>query len=65
MSDSLCVGVCMIDWEAGVCLGCGRSAAEIDASAPESTSATAPARDASASASFAADAVPALEGSVG
>ncbi|MBN8442043.1 MAG: DUF1289 domain-containing protein [Thauera sp.] len=27
--DALCVGVCMMDWEAGVCLGCGRTADEI------------------------------------
>ncbi len=35
--DALCVGVCMIDWDAGVCLGCGRTADEINgvpASAP-------------------------------
>ena len=30
-ADALCVGVCMIDWEAGVCLGCGRSTDEIHA----------------------------------
>lgn len=30
MSDPLCVGVCMIDWDAGVCLGCGRTTDEID-----------------------------------
>lgn len=30
MSDSLCVGVCMIDWDSGVCLGCGRTPEEID-----------------------------------
>lgn len=30
MSDALCVGVCMIDWDAGVCLGCGRTADEIN-----------------------------------
>lgn len=30
MSDALCVGVCMIDWDSGVCLGCGRTPAEID-----------------------------------
>jgi len=30
MSDSLCVGVCMIDWDSGVCLGCGRTSEEID-----------------------------------
>lgn len=30
MSDSLCVGVCMMDWDAGVCLGCGRTQDEID-----------------------------------
>lgn len=29
-SDALCVGVCMIDWDTGVCLGCGRSADEIN-----------------------------------
>lgn len=34
MSDSLCVGVCMIDWDAGVCIGCGRSTAEIEGEAP-------------------------------
>ena len=27
--DALCVGVCMIDWDSGVCLGCGRTADEI------------------------------------
>lgn len=31
MSDPLCVGVCMIDWAAGVCMGCGRTTEEIDA----------------------------------
>lgn len=30
MSDALCVGVCMIDWDSGVCLGCGRTSEEID-----------------------------------
>jgi len=30
MSDALCVGVCMIDRDSGVCLGCGRSPEEID-----------------------------------
>ena len=29
-ADALCVGVCMIDWDSGVCLGCGRTADEID-----------------------------------
>ena len=29
-SDALCVGICMIDWDSGVCLGCGRSAEEIE-----------------------------------
>ncbi len=29
MSDPLCVGVCMIDWDSGVCLGCGRTSEEI------------------------------------
>ncbi|CAM5442497.1 DUF1289 domain-containing protein [Thauera sp.] len=28
--DTLCVGVCMIDWDSGVCLGCGRTADEIN-----------------------------------
>jgi len=28
--DALCVGVCMIDWDSGVCLGCGRTAEEIN-----------------------------------
>ncbi|THF64019.1 DUF1289 domain-containing protein [Pseudothauera nasutitermitis] len=27
--DALCVGVCMIDWDTGVCLGCGRTSEEI------------------------------------
>ena len=38
--DALCVGVCMIDWDAGVCLGCGRTADEINgmpASAPDTS----------------------------
>jgi predicted Fe-S protein YdhL (DUF1289 family) len=30
MSGPQCVGVCIIDWDTGVCLGCGRSAEEID-----------------------------------
>lgn len=30
MSDALCVGVCMIDWDSGICLGCGRTAEEIE-----------------------------------
>ncbi len=29
MNDALCVGVCMIDWDSGVCLGCGRTSDEI------------------------------------
>lgn len=29
-SDALCVGVCMIDWDAGICLGCGRTPEEIE-----------------------------------
>ena len=33
--DALCVGVCMIDWEEGVCLGCGRSTDEIHGVAGE------------------------------
>ena len=28
--DALCIGVCMIDWDSGVCLGCGRTADEIN-----------------------------------
>lgn len=28
--DALCVGVCMIDWDSGVCMGCGRTADEIN-----------------------------------
>jgi hypothetical protein len=28
--DALCVGVCMIDWDSGMCLGCGRTADEIN-----------------------------------
>ena len=30
MNDALCVGICMIDWDTGVCLGCGRTAEEIE-----------------------------------
>lgn len=30
MSDALCVGLCMIDWDSGVCLGCGRTPEEIE-----------------------------------
>ncbi|NMG30274.1 DUF1289 domain-containing protein [Aromatoleum evansii] len=30
MSEPLCVGVCMIDWDSGVCLGCGRTPEEIN-----------------------------------
>lgn len=30
MSDPQCVGVCIIDWDTGVCLGCGRTAEEIE-----------------------------------
>ncbi|MBC9072389.1 DUF1289 domain-containing protein [Thauera sp. CAU 1555] len=29
-NDALCVGVCMIDWDTGVCLGCGRTSDEIN-----------------------------------
>ena len=43
--DALCVGVCMIDWEEGVCLGCGRSADEIHGVAAEAPSAAPPAAD--------------------
>ncbi len=35
-NDALCVGVCMMDWDAGVCLGCGRSTDEIHGVAAES-----------------------------
>ena len=50
MSDSLCVGVCMIDWDSGVCLGCGRTPEEIEgvpvaASAPDERQKTAPLPD--------------------
>ena len=45
--DALCVGVCMIDWDSGVCLGCGRTADEINGvptppPADESNAAAAP-----------------------
>ena len=43
--DALCVGVCMIDWDAGVCLGCGRTADEINgmpASAPDTSAVAQP-----------------------
>jgi hypothetical protein len=30
MNDALCVGICMIDWDEGICIGCGRTADEID-----------------------------------
>lgn len=30
-----CLGICMFDWDAGVCLGCGRTAEQIDGSTPE------------------------------
>ena len=43
--DALCVGVCMIDWDSGVCLGCGRSADEINgmpASAPDTSAVAQP-----------------------
>ncbi|NMG75833.1 DUF1289 domain-containing protein [Aromatoleum diolicum] len=30
MNEPLCVGVCMIDWDSGVCLGCGRTPEEIN-----------------------------------
>ena len=43
--DALCVGVCMIDWEAGVCLGCGRSTDEIHGVAAESPPAAPPTAD--------------------
>ena len=40
MSDPLCVGVCMIDWAAGVCMGCGRTTEEIDAAVDDSEQAS-------------------------
>ena len=43
--DALCVGVCMIDWDSGMCLGCGRSADEINgmpASAPDTSAVAQP-----------------------
>ncbi len=43
--DALCVGVCMIDWDSGVCLGCGRTADEINgmpASAPDTSAVAQP-----------------------
>ncbi|ENO95270.1 hypothetical protein C667_19885, partial [Thauera phenylacetica B4P] len=43
--DALCVGVCMIDWDSGVCLGCGRTADEINgvpAPAPDTSAAAQP-----------------------
>ena len=33
--DALCVGVCLMDWDAGVCLGCGRTTDEIHGVAAE------------------------------
>lgn len=30
--DTLCLGMCMMDWDQGYCLGCGRSAEEIHGS---------------------------------
>ncbi len=27
--DPGCLGLCMIDWDTGVCMGCGRGAEEI------------------------------------
>ncbi|NMG65546.1 DUF1289 domain-containing protein [Azoarcus indigens] len=29
MSDEACLGLCDIDWESGICNGCGRSTDEI------------------------------------
>ncbi len=43
--DALCVGVCMIDWDSGVCLGCGRTADDINgvpAPAPDTSAAAQP-----------------------
>ncbi|MCK0510407.1 DUF1289 domain-containing protein [Aromatoleum buckelii] len=44
MSDALCVGVCMIDWDSGVCLGCGRTPEEIDGVPVAPTPAQTPAK---------------------
>ena len=63
--DPLCVGVCMIDWESGVCLGCGRTADEIhgttDTPAAEPQAGKAPGNEAPAAESPAAAAAPAGE----
>ena len=39
-NDALCVGVCLMDWDAGVCLGCGRSTDEIHGVAAEPSPST-------------------------
>lgn len=36
-----CLGICLFDWDAGVCLGCGRTAEQIDGTAPEPSAAAA------------------------
>lgn len=28
--DAQCLGICMFDWDAGICLGCGRTAEDIE-----------------------------------
>ncbi len=55
--DALCVGVCMIDWDSGVCLGCGRTADEING-------VPTPAPNASAAAQLAAAVSPAQQAGV-
>ncbi|NLF55458.1 MAG: DUF1289 domain-containing protein [Thauera phenolivorans] len=30
MNDALCLGICMIDWDECICIGCGRTADEIN-----------------------------------
>ena len=37
-----CLGLCDIDWEAGVCAGCGRSTEEIFGSPSEAGAESAP-----------------------
>lgn len=34
--ENACLGLCELDWEAGVCLGCGRSCEEVVGEAPSS-----------------------------
>lgn len=63
MSDPQCLGICMIDWDAGVCLGCGRTAAEIEGtSAAADPAAAAPAVSPAPEPSAPATASPPLPG---